>query len=107
MCLVNTNVSGLGLYSITNNISSLGGEYCFHLCSSKGSTTDGRRKAGTVFWFIIPLVLPNSVKWMKGGSDVEFEGGSTTTSTKEEMVAVNEEVKSQVKTQYNTLLIFC
>ena len=102
MCLVNTNISGLGLYSIANNISTLEGEYCVHLHSSKGSATDGRSKTGTVFWFSILFVLPNSIKWMKGGSDVEFEGGSATTSTKEEMVAVNKEVKSQVRTQYNS-----
>ena len=39
---------------------------------------------------------------MKVGSEAEFEGGSTIKSTKEEMVAVNEEVKSQVRTQYNS-----
>jgi len=39
---------------------------------------------------------------MKGVSDAEFEGGSAIMLTKEEMVAVNEEVKSQVRTQYNS-----
>jgi len=49
VCLVNTNVSELGLYSIANNISSLGGEYSFCPHSSEGSTTDGRSKTGTAF----------------------------------------------------------
>jgi CheY-like chemotaxis protein len=55
--------SGLGLYSVANEISSLGGNYGVFpredLNSSPGSL-DHDPISGTVFWFTVPLVEPAS-----------------------------------------------
>ena len=53
--------SGLGLYSVANQISSIGGEYGFRSRETTGSPgPDGTKATGSIFWFSIPLVVPQS-----------------------------------------------
>jgi CheY-like chemotaxis protein len=60
---VPTHNTGLGLYSVASQISSMGGEYGFRPrgFSEKGSQLfddTGNQKRGSIFWFRIPLFTP-------------------------------------------------
>jgi CheY-like chemotaxis protein/signal transduction histidine kinase len=50
--------SGLGLYSVAVNVSSMGGQYGFRPRGDGELQPDGKRMTGSIFWFSIPLVLP-------------------------------------------------
>lgn len=50
--------SGLGLYSVAVNVSSMGGQYGFRPRGDDEPQLDGKRTTGSIFWFSIPLVLP-------------------------------------------------
>lgn len=57
-CSANTMTnSGLGLYSVATQISSLGGEYGF-----RPREVDNQ-VCGAIFWFSLPLVVPPSCNW--------------------------------------------
>jgi CheY-like chemotaxis protein len=47
--------SGLGLFSVANQISSLGGEYGFR---PRSVNSDSPTESGAIFWFSIPLIVP-------------------------------------------------
>lgn len=53
--------SGLGLYSVAVHISSLGGDYGFRPRDGDlAGDSNGQPVTGSIFWFRIPLVLPDS-----------------------------------------------
>jgi CheY-like chemotaxis protein len=53
--------SGLGLYSVAVHISSIGGDYGFRPReATKGDESNGQPVTGSIFWFQVPLVLPDS-----------------------------------------------
>eukprot|EP00980_Cylindrotheca_fusiformis_P028557 scaffold22610_cov115-Cylindrotheca_fusiformis.AAC.10 len=53
--------SGLGLYSVAVHISSIGGEYGYRPREpAEESKSEGQPLTGSVFWFKIPLVEPDS-----------------------------------------------
>jgi len=53
--------SGLGLYSVAVHISSLGGEYGFRPRPLEGENPqNGKQTSGSVFWFKIPAIVPDS-----------------------------------------------
>jgi CheY-like chemotaxis protein/signal transduction histidine kinase len=67
-----TAKTGLGLYSVATQIGSIGGRYGFRPrgFSESGSQlydSNGNELKGSVFWFSIPLVVPDSY----GGNDPE------------------------------------
>eukprot|EP00532_Pseudo-nitzschia_australis_P006005 CAMPEP_0168169280 /NCGR_PEP_ID=MMETSP0139_2-20121125/3555_1 /TAXON_ID=44445 /ORGANISM="Pseudo-nitzschia australis, Strain 10249 10 AB" /LENGTH=909 /DNA_ID=CAMNT_0008086691 /DNA_START=15 /DNA_END=2745 /DNA_ORIENTATION=- len=56
--------TSLGLYSVATQISSIGGRYGFRPrefseCGSRLCDSNGNELKGSVFWFSIPLVLPD------------------------------------------------
>jgi len=63
-CHATMENSGLGLYSVANQISSLGGEYGFRPRTqvpngrTSNGTTENKAQTGATFWFSVPLVLP-------------------------------------------------
>jgi CheY-like chemotaxis protein/signal transduction histidine kinase len=59
VCRATMSNSGLGLYSVANQISSLGGEYGFRPREvSCPQDVDPSKTHGAIFWFAIPLVVP-------------------------------------------------
>mmetsp|Transcript_7622 Transcript_7622/g.11642 ORF Transcript_7622/g.11642 Transcript_7622/m.11642 type:complete len:916 (-) Transcript_7622:113-2860(-) len=60
VCNPNTKHDGLGLYSVANQISSIGGEYGFRPRDSASvQRTEASKVDGAIFWFSIPLVVPD------------------------------------------------
>ena len=58
-CRAGVQNSGLGLYSVATQISSIGGKYGFR---PRSHTADGRpsrnaKETGSIFWFAIPLII--------------------------------------------------
>jgi CheY-like chemotaxis protein len=61
-CRAGVQNTGLGLYSVATQIGSLGGKYGFRprgLVDSESSSDP--KGTGSVFWFAIPLIIPESV----------------------------------------------
>jgi len=59
VCHTSMNNAGLGLYSVANQISSIGGEYGYRpRVSNCPPGTDTSKSSGAIFWFSIPLVVP-------------------------------------------------
>jgi CheY-like chemotaxis protein len=58
-CLPKMSNSGLGLYSVANQITSIGGEYGFR---PRAGINDLSGETGAVFWFSIPLIVPSKSK---------------------------------------------
>jgi CheY-like chemotaxis protein/GAF domain-containing protein len=59
--------TGLGLYSVATQISSIGGKYGFRPRGfmengSQSFNPDGSPLSGSVFWFSVPLVLPDDTQ---------------------------------------------
>jgi CheY-like chemotaxis protein/GAF domain-containing protein len=53
--------SGLGLYSVAVHISSIGGDYGFRPReATEGDDSNGQPVTGSIFWFQVPLALPDS-----------------------------------------------
>eukprot|EP00934_Nitzschia_sp_Nitz4_P008397 Nitzschia sp. Nitz4//scaffold1_size375055//355515//362632//NITZ4_000342-RA/size375055-processed-gene-0.397-mRNA-1//1//CDS//3329541243//8387//frame0 len=50
--------SGLGLYSVATQISSIGGKYGFRPRGIPEGESGDAKGTGSIFWFAIPLVLP-------------------------------------------------
>merc|ERR1712151_1189356 len=70
---INNNVNDLGLYSLASQIDGLGGRYGYCPRSSDDYgvplfDSRGRRKTGSLFWFSIPLVLPNDSLFIDSSS---------------------------------------
>jgi len=62
-CFATSSSTGIGLYSVAANVSSLGGQYGFFPVSSETNAEEkcyGWSTTGSVFWFSIPLILPES-----------------------------------------------
>ena len=52
---------GLGLYSVANQVSAIGGEYGFRPREATSPPgPDGSKATGSIFWFSIPLIVPRS-----------------------------------------------
>lgn len=69
VCLRNAPSAGLGLYSVAASISSIGGRYGFFPRSPENYTTENKSEqsehsslTGSVFWFSVLLVLPESLE---------------------------------------------
>lgn len=64
VCFKSAPSAGLGLYSVAASISSLGGRYGFTPRSLASSATENKNQtsdtAGSIFWFSVPLVLPDT-----------------------------------------------
>jgi CheY-like chemotaxis protein/signal transduction histidine kinase len=60
VCRAAMKNSGLGLYSVASQVSSIGGKYGFRPRdqTGDGSPRNGEKLTGSVFWFCFPLVLP-------------------------------------------------
>lgn len=72
VCRANMSNLGLGLYSVANQVSSIGGEYGFRPRETTSPPgPDGSKATGSIFWFSIPLVVPRSKKEDKDGG---FQG---------------------------------
>jgi len=77
-----TKRTGLGLYSVATQISSIGGRYGFRPreFSESGSRlydTNGNELKGSVFWFGIPLVIPTDEKESPEKPEVAILGSKT------------------------------
>jgi CheY-like chemotaxis protein/signal transduction histidine kinase len=60
VCAAPMNNSGLGLYSVANQITSIGGEYGFRPREANCAPGNYPTKiTGAIFWFSIPLVVPD------------------------------------------------
>mmetsp|Transcript_27952 Transcript_27952/g.41280 ORF Transcript_27952/g.41280 Transcript_27952/m.41280 type:complete len:920 (+) Transcript_27952:162-2921(+) len=60
VCNPNMKHHGLGLFSVANQISSIGGEYGYRPRDDGNlQNTDLSKSNGAIFWFSIPLVVPN------------------------------------------------
>lgn len=82
-CRSSMENSGLGLYSVANQVSSLGGEYGFRPRSQATTTTTttyetvgDKKQSGAIFWFSIPLVLPSNLKAPVGALKASPTGDS-------------------------------
>jgi CheY-like chemotaxis protein len=58
-CQSKMSNSGLGLYSVANQITSIGGEYGFR---PREGINNLKGESGSIFWFSIPLILPSKRK---------------------------------------------
>ena len=73
---------GLGLYSVANQISSIGGEYGFRPReTSESPGADGSKPSGCIFWFCIPLIVPESSASKVEKHPAQRKKGSTTFTT--------------------------
>jgi CheY-like chemotaxis protein/GAF domain-containing protein len=59
-CHATMENSGLGLFSVANQISSIGGEYGFR--PREHQAEGGKNQTGAIFWFSVPLILPKKAQ---------------------------------------------
>ena len=59
-CHATMENSGLGLFSVASQISSIGGEYGFR--ARENQADGGKNQTGAIFWFSVPLVLPKKTQ---------------------------------------------
>jgi CheY-like chemotaxis protein len=61
-CRAGVQNTGLGLYSVATQISSIGGKYGFRPRGLvDGESTRDRKGTGSVFWFTAPLIIPQNL----------------------------------------------
>mmetsp|Transcript_23736 Transcript_23736/g.34605 ORF Transcript_23736/g.34605 Transcript_23736/m.34605 type:complete len:962 (-) Transcript_23736:631-3516(-) len=83
--------SGLGLFSVANNISSLGGEYGYRPRDEKRGI-EANAAQGSIFWFSVPLVVPRSEEGVKNKTTTE-DGASCETPA----IVTGQESKTEEK----------